>query len=940
LAVSGGSLGTNAVWNWSTDAAFATSAGTGASISVDPATTTTYYVRAEGDCNTTASVNTSVTVSTSSTAPTGITITNDATCPGTAKALTVTGGSLGTNAIWNWSTDAAFGTSAGTGASISVDPATTTTYYVRAEGDCNTTASVNTSVTVSTSSTAPTGITITNDATCPGTAKTLTVSGGSLGTNAIWNWSTDAAFSTSAGTGASISVDPATTTTYYVRAEGDCNTTASVNSSVTVSTSSTAPTGITITNDATCPGTAKALTVTGGSLGTNAIWNWSTDAAFATSAGTGASISVDPATTTTYYVRAEGDCNTTASVNTSVTVSTSSTAPTGITITNDATCPGTTKTLTVTGGSLGTNAIWNWSTDAAFSTSAGTGASITVDPATTTTYYVRAEGDCNTTASVNTSVTVSTSSTAPTGITITNDATCPGTTKTLTVTGGSLGTNAVWNWSTDAAFSTSAGTGASISVDPATTTTYYVRAEGDCNTTASVNTSVTVSTSSTAPTGITITNDATCPGTAKTLTVSGGSLGTNAIWNWSTDAAFGTSAGTGASVSVDPATTTTYYVRAEGDCNTTASVNSSVTVSTSSTAPTGITITNDATCPGTAKTLTVSGGSLGTNAVWNWSTDAAFSTSAGTGASISVDPATTTTYYVRAEGDCNTTASVNSSVTVSTSSTAATGITITNDATCPGTAKTLTVSGGSLGTNAIWNWSTDAAFGTSAGTGASISVDPATTTTYYVRAEGDCNTTAASSTPVTVLQESVVPASVSVDNPAFCQGAIPTIELSYTGGVIGSGAEAVWYDNPTFTLPEVARGNNQVIPAPSVTTVYYLRIEGSCNTTSALSLTVTVYSLPTPAISGASSVCEPEQEVYTVSGSAGSTWQWSVTGGSISGSSTDATVTVEWSGVGTGVLTVEETSTDGCVATESISVDKYETPVTGTIISGSQLIRR
>jgi hypothetical protein len=136
---------------------------------------------------------------------------------------------------------------------------------------------------------------------------------------------------------------------------------------------------------------------------------------------------------------------------------------------------------------------------------------------------------------------------------------------------------------------------------------------------------------SVAPTGISVSNDNTCQGTTKTLTVQGGSLGDGANWYWSTDAGFGTSIGTGVSIVVDPAVTTTYYVRAEGDCNITTAASALVTVRVPSTAPTGISVTNDNTCQGNVKTLTVQGGSLGDGAIWNWSDDAGFSTSIGTG---------------------------------------------------------------------------------------------------------------------------------------------------------------------------------------------------------------------------------------------------------------------------------------------------------------------
>ncbi len=63
------------------------------------------------------------------------------------------------------------------------------------------------------------------------------------------------------------------------------------------------------------------------------------------------------------------------------------------------------------------------------------------------------------------------------------------------------------------------------------------------------------------------------------------------------------------------------------------------------------------------------------------------------------------------------------------------------DNVCPGTSIRLSVSGGTLGTNASWKWYTGSCGGTLVGTGATITVTPSITTTYYVRAEGDCNVT-------------------------------------------------------------------------------------------------------------------------------------------------------------------------------------------------------
>lgn len=89
-----------------------------------------------------------------------------------------------------------------------------------------------------------------------------------------------------------------------------------------------------------------------------------------------------------------------------------------------------------------------------------------------------------------------------------------------------------------------------------------------------------------------------------------------------------------------------------------------LTAKSSSVAATSITKDKGNTCPGTAVTLTLHGGSLGTNASWNWYSGSCGTTLVGTGSSISVSPLATTTYYVRAEGDCNTTACIPITITV------------------------------------------------------------------------------------------------------------------------------------------------------------------------------------------------------------------------------------------------------------------------------------
>jgi Ig-like domain CHU_C associated/Secretion system C-terminal sorting domain len=70
-------------------------------------------------------------------------------CSGVIVNLGITGGTLGTNASWRWYTGSPGGTLVGTGSTLNVTPSVTTTYYVRAEGDCNTTADQSVTVFIS-----------------------------------------------------------------------------------------------------------------------------------------------------------------------------------------------------------------------------------------------------------------------------------------------------------------------------------------------------------------------------------------------------------------------------------------------------------------------------------------------------------------------------------------------------------------------------------------------------------------------------------------------------------------------------------------------------------------------------------------------------------------------------------------------------------------------
>ena len=599
LSYTGGTLGTNATAEWYSDATFTTSVGSGNNLTLaTPSDTTTYYVRFEGDCNTTTGVNVTVNIKNVSVAPTSASVDRNDLCPADGNiVLSYSGGTLGTNATAEWYSDATFTTNVGSGNNLTLaTPSDTTTYYVRFEGDCNTTAGVNVTVNIKDVSVAPTSASVDRNDLCPADGNiVLSYTGGTLGTNATAEWYSDATFTTSVGSGNNLTIaTPSDTTTYYVRFEGDCNTTTGVNVTVNIKDVSIAPTSASVDRNDLCPADGNiVLSYTGGTLGTNATAEWYSDATFTTNVGSGNNLTlVTPSDTTTYYVRFEGDCNTTTGVNVTVNIKDVSVAPTSASVDRNDLCPADGNiVLSYTGGTLGTNATAEWYSDATFTTNVGSGNNLTLaTPSDTTTYYVRFEGDCNTTTGVNVTVNIKDVSVAPTSASVDRNDLCPADGNiVLSYAGGTLGTNATAEWYSDATFTTSVGSGNNLTLaTPSDTTTYYVRFEGDCNTTSGVNVTVNIKDVSVAPTSASVDRNDLCPADGNiVLSYTGGTLGTNATAEWYSDATFTTNVGSGNNLTLaTPSDTTTYYVRFEGDCNTTTGVNVTVNIKNVSVAPT------------------------------------------------------------------------------------------------------------------------------------------------------------------------------------------------------------------------------------------------------------------------------------------------------------------------------------------------------------------
>jgi len=169
-----------------------------------------------------------------------------------------------------------------------------------------------------------------------------------------------------------------------------------------------------VANQTLCPGaTTAAVTFAGTVAGTTFTWTNNTPSIGLAASGTGNIPAFTTVNATSAVVTATitvtptaGTCAGTPRTFT-ITVNGISVAPTGATATTGTICgPGTTD-LSVVGGALGTGASWKWYSGSCGGTLIGTGATITGVPVNgTATFWVRAEGTCNTTTCASVTVTV------------------------------------------------------------------------------------------------------------------------------------------------------------------------------------------------------------------------------------------------------------------------------------------------------------------------------------------------------------------------------------------------------------------------------------------------------------------------------------------------------------------------------------------------------
>lgn len=329
-----------------------------------------------------------------------------------------------------------------------------------------------------------------------------------------------------------------------------------------------------------------------------------------------------------------------------------------------------------------------------------------------------------------------------------------------------------------------------------------------------------------------------------------------------------------------------------------------------------VTVNSSAICAGTTATITATPGTAGTYSyVWTVPTGAA-----DPGNVISFNSSIAGTYSVVITNTATGCSSASASGTVTIN--AAPNLVINNPSVCGAATVDLTapsVTAGSTAGLTLTYW-TDAA----------ATIPYATPTaapagTYYIKGSlaAGCF----------VIQPVIVSAATAptlvINNPApICSAA--TVDLTAASITAGSsaGLTLTYWTDASATVPYTT-------PTTAGVGTYYIKgtTAGGCFTIKPVVLTASP--APTPVITGPDPVClsvNGSTSTYDVTNTAGHSYAWAVTGGTIAAGQNTNSISVTWTTVGTGTLNVTETITaTGCTSNATKTVTINAKPVTSPI---------
>ncbi|OCW59542.1 beta strand repeat-containing protein [Hoeflea olei] len=786
----------------------------------------------------------SVSIASSSTTPVfGTSVTFTATLSGGLSPS-------GTVTFKDGATTLGTGTISGTTATYSTAALAAGNHSVTAEygGDAQNATATSAPVAVTVGKVTPT-ISVASSDTAPafGTSVTLTatLAGGASpsGTVTFKDGATTLGTGTISGTTATYSTAGLAVGSHSITAEyaGDTNNATATSAAVTITVAKVEPTiSVSASDAAPAFGASVTLTATlaGGASpsGTVTFKDGATTLGTGTISGTTATYSTAALAVGSHTITAEyvGDANNLSAVSASTTVTVAKATPT-LTVSPSTATPafGASVTFTATfadsSAPTGTVTFKDGSTTLGTGTISGTSATYSTSALSVGSHSITAEyaGDTDNAPASSTSVAVTVAKAVPTlSVTSSNIAPSFGTSVTLTATlaNGSAPTGTVTFKDGAATLGTGtiSGTTATYSTSALSVGNHSITADyaGDADNEAAASSALTISVGKIAPTIALTASDATPALGASvtfTATLGGGASpsGTVTFKDGATTLGTGTISGTTATFATSALAVGSHSITADyaGDANNGASSSQPLAVTVMKLTPTiALTVSdaNPALGASVTFTATLAGGASpsGTVTFKDGATTLGTGTISGTTATFSTAALAAGSHAVTADyaGDADNEAVSSSSVTVTVSKltpTIALAVSDANPVLGASVTFTATLAGGASpsGTVTFKDGTTTLGTGAISGTTATLSTAALAAGSHAITADyaGDANNEAATSSPVTVAVDKLVPTialTVSDANPQ--QGTSVTFTATLAGGASPSGT--VTFKDGTTTL--------------------------------------------------------------------------------------------------------------------------------------------
>jgi len=474
----------------------------------------------------------------------------------------------------------------------------------------------------------------------------------------------------------------------------------------------------------------------------------------------------------------------------------------------------------------------------------------------------------------------------PTASVIANTAICTG--ASLPIGASAIG-GSTYSWvSVPLGF---ASTSSNPTASPVITTAYTLT---ETNSNGCVKSNSVTITVNVLPTASVIANTAICTGGS--LPIGGSAVG-GSTYSWvSIPLGF---VSTSSNPTASPVSTTAYTLT---ETNSNGCVKSNSVTITVHALPASSVIANTAICIGTS--LPIGASAVG-GSTYSWaSVPLGF---VSTSSNPTASPVITTAYTLTETNSNGCVKSNSVSITVNVLPAASV---IASTAICIGAS--LPIGGSAVG-GSTYSWvSVPLGF---VSTSSNPTASPVITTAYTLTETNSNGCVKSNSVSITV---NVLPAASVIANTAICIGGSLPIGASAVGGSTYS-----WVSVPSgFTST-----SSNPTSSPSVTTAYSLTETNSNGCMKSNSVSITVNPLPNPSILGNSSTCENvNSNTYSTAGNIGDTYSWSTLGGSIQSGQGTNFIVINWSGPGPGIVTVTETSPQGCLNTVQYNVTIYSKP--------------